>query len=51
MITREDMDEIDLSGTKVPKKSATVKIEMPYLSCINVQTGISTTIGMNKVIV
>ena len=25
MITREDMDEIDLSGTKVPKKSATVK--------------------------
>lgn len=26
MIRREDMDEIDLSGTKVPKKSATVKV-------------------------
>ena len=25
MITREDMDENDLSGTKVPQKSATVK--------------------------
>ena len=30
MITREDMDEIDLSGTKVPKKSATVKLNMPF---------------------
>ena len=27
MPTREDMDEIDLFGTKVPNKSATVKME------------------------
>ena len=26
MITLEDMDEIDLSGTKVPTKSATVNM-------------------------
>ena len=28
MITRVDMDEIDLSGTKVPKESATVKDDL-----------------------
>ena len=26
MITREDMDEIDLSGTKVPKKAQLLKM-------------------------
>ena len=31
MITREDMDENDLSGTKVPKKSATVKIWVKFI--------------------
>ena len=40
MTTRKDMDEIDLSGTKVPKQSATVNIPIhmsPFRSSAEVK--------------
>ena len=50
MITGENMDEIDLSGTKVPKKSATVKQNSAYLnrskSGIGFEVDVSSDHGM-----